>query len=337
MACNNEMKSKGKEKSLNIASDNKDYNSILTKLAQYANIADALAHVEKSAKYVVQIPLKYKEAFEAGDVILNQNSKTGVVWPTLYKKLENGKRQFVDNLPIKEEELISGNPFERTAISYHNLYMQQQINDLAETMHQTYIKVERIEQGQMDDRIGLLMAGRDQIVLSMNLPPDERLRAIELGRSQMLTAQKQLLQTLKRRVENFVPIPEKRIDRFLLELKHSGSLKQKDKEFEEIQEYYDLYLQATHMVASSYAICGQTDSAEQVFDIAMQDLGEIDFESLKSLRYIHKENPDMLYYHATEYVEAERDVCLENAHDYEIMNIEVCGYKLLEVFENDRT
>ena len=35
---------------------------------------------------------------------------------------ENGKRKFVDNLPIKPEEIIHGNPFESIAVSYHNIY-----------------------------------------------------------------------------------------------------------------------------------------------------------------------------------------------------------------------
>ena len=49
------------------------------------------------------------------------------------------------------------NPFQGIAQSYHNIYLQQQINELAEIMNQTYRVVERIEQGQKDDRIGLLL------------------------------------------------------------------------------------------------------------------------------------------------------------------------------------
>ena len=104
-----------------------DINGMLAKLMQYANMADALSHVERTLEYVVQIPIKHREAFDAGEVFLNQNTKTGVMWPTLYETLENGKRKFVDNLPIKQEEIIRGNPFESMAVSYHNLYMQQQM------------------------------------------------------------------------------------------------------------------------------------------------------------------------------------------------------------------
>lgn len=243
-------------------------------MMQYANISDALAHVEKSLEYVVQIPLKYQDAFQTGEVFINQNSKTGVMWLTLYKSLESGKRQFVGNLPIKPKETIRGNPFENIAVSYHNLYMQQQINEIAEIMNRTYRAVERIEQGQMDDRIGLLQAGRKQILYAMKLNGEKRTADIENGRSKMIEAQEQLLQTFKRRVNNFEAIPESGWARVGIVLLDAGALRQKDKEFSEIQEYYALYLQATQMVASSYAICGQIEDAKDYDIISIQVSGE---------------------------------------------------------------
>ena len=310
--------------------------SILAHLMQYANIGDALSHVEKRIEYLVQIPLKHKEAFEAGELIINENSRTGVMWPTLYKEMENGKRQFVDNLPIKREEIVQGNPFQSIAQSYHNLYMQQQINELAEIMNRTYRVVERIEQGQKDDRIGLLLAGRDQILLSLNLAETDRDRAIHLGRSQIIEAQKQLLQTFKRRVSDFEPIPDSAWGRFFLELKHSGTLRERDKEFGEIQDYYSLYLQATHLLAASYAICGNVKEAEKVFEIAEQDMADVCFESLKTLRYIHKKNSNMFYYHAVDFVSAEKAVCLEKAKDYDFIAFKVSGEKLLEAYNHGK-
>lgn len=205
--------------------------SFLVTLMQYANVTDALAHVEKTVEYVVQIPLKHKEAFEAKELFLNQNSKTGVMWPTLYKYLDNGKRQFVDNMPIKQEEIFRGNPFETVASSYHNLYIQNKINDLSELMNRTYYVVERIEKGQTDDRIGHLIAGRNQIVYALNPDYEDRNIAIENGRSNLLIAQGQLFQTLKRRVEGFEAVPQSSVNRFVNELKHSGYLREKDQDF----------------------------------------------------------------------------------------------------------
>ena len=313
-----------------------DINGMLAKLMQYANMADALSHVERTLEYVVQIPIKHRKAFDEGEVFLNQNTKTGVMWPTLYETLENGKRKFVDNLPIKQEEIIHRNPFESMAVSYHNLYMQQQIAQLADALQETYQAVRRIEQGQMDDRIGILMAGRDQIRFSLNAPPEERIAAMAQGRGNLLVAQKQLFQTFKSRVSGFEPLPAGSFSRFWMELTHSGAHRRRYQEFSEIQKYYALYLQATQMVAAAYAICGQMDAAEQVFLEAEQEMQEIDFGALQTLRYIHKKNTEMFYYHAADYIATEREICLEDAQAYDAISLQVSGEKLLEVFENGR-
>lgn len=317
--------------------DGFDINGMLSKLMQYVNMTDALSHVERTLEYVVQIPIKHREAFDAGEVFLNQNTKTGVMWPTLYETLENGKRKFVDNLPIKQEEIIHGNPFESIAVNYHNLYMQQQIAELADTLKKTYQAVRRIEQGQMDDRIGLLMAGRDQIRFSINALPEEQVAAMAQGRGNLLVAQKQLLQTFRSRVNAFDPLPESRFSRFWMELKHTGALRRRDQDFSEIQKYYALYLQATQMVATSYAICGQRDAAEQVFLEAEQEMEKIDFRALQTLHYIDKKDTDMFYYHAVDYITIEREICLEDAQKYDAINLQVSGEKILEVFERGKS
>lgn len=327
-----------KKKVLNVTPETKeiDINGLLAQLFQYMNIEDILSHIENHIEYVVQIPLKHKEAFDVGELFINENSKTGVMWPALYKILDNGKRQFVGNLPIKQEEVFHGNTFQGIAQSYHNIYLQQQINELAEIMNQTYRKVECIEQGQKDDRIGLLLAGRDQIILSLDFEVEARKMAIHLGRNQILTAQKQILQTFKRKVMLFEPIPVNGIKRLGMELKHSGTLRQRDKDFGDIQEYYSLYLQATQMLAASYAICGQIEQAEKVYQIAEQDMSEIDFEAVKTLRYIHKESKLMLYDYAVDYVTAEKRRYMDDVKEYDYITFQVRGEKIMEVFKNGR-
>ena len=321
---------------VNVETTGIDYNSLLANIVQCVNVGDILTHVEKGVEYVVQIPTKFRDEINAGELMLNENSTTGVIWPSLYKELDNGKRQIVGNLPIKKKEVLTGGTFQGIAQSYHNIYLQQQMSQLAEIMNKTYRVVERIELGQKDDRIGILLAGREQILLALKMPKKDRDIQIMLGRNQISTAQKQIYQTLKTRVNSFEAIPESPWRRVGMELWHSGALREKDREFEIIQEYYALYLEATQMLAASYAICGLVDQAEQVYEIAEQDMSLIDFDSVKTLSYIHKKNDDMLYYHAVDYVTAEKEVCMYDAEEYDSIEVRVKGEKLMEVFENGR-
>lgn len=127
-------------------------------------------------EYVVQIPAKYQEAFEAGEVFINKNKTTGVEWPTLMRKAENGQYRFVDDLPIKQQEMIKGNPFQNICNSYHNIVIQQQLAEISQAVAETYQTVKMIEQGQQDDRIALIDAGREQILLAMTLQDENENR-----------------------------------------------------------------------------------------------------------------------------------------------------------------
>ena len=313
-----------------------DVKGMLAQLVQYANIGQVVAKIEKGAEYIVQIPLKYKKAFDAGELLMNENMKTGVTWPTLYKKLETGKREFVDNLPVKKELRVQGNPFESIAQGYQNMYLQQQITELAEIMGRTLQIVERIEKGQKDDRVGLMKGAKDEILFALNLRPEERIQAIGNARSKLHTAQGQIFEALKTRVDEFKAIPESAWKRFWIEVMHEGTFESWDKDFREIQSYYSLYLESTQLLADSYAVCGYTMLAENVYEKAEEAMGTISFDAMKTLRYIHKKNSDMLYYHPVEYVTADKEACLEAAKDYDFLALKVSGAKLLEAFNDGK-
>ena len=109
-----------------------DIDDLLDNLLQYVEIADELKHIEKQEEYVVQIPLDFQKDFADGVLRLNENTKTGTLWPTLYKTLDNGKRQIVANLPIKKQETIWGNQIENivkniTTCKYSSSYMNWRI------------------------------------------------------------------------------------------------------------------------------------------------------------------------------------------------------------------
>lgn len=314
-----------------------NYKAILGQVLQIVNMSDILAKIELGTQYVVQIPTELQEAYNAGDLFMMQNHKTGKMWPSLMKIGENGKNQIVSPLPIAEQEIIQGNPVQDLAISYHNMLMQQQIARLTNMVEDTYHLVERIEHGQMDDRVGLLEAGNNGLLLAMSMPKgQEQTMQINSSRQNVLVAQSQIGKTLKRRVEEFIPIPKSKFKQFVKELGRSGYLSSKDREIDEIQEYYDLYLQATKLIAASYVITGDLQTAENSFRIGEQFIQTIDFSKVKSIEYSHKELRDMFYATPVEYIATEKQEYLEEAKDYDYVSIEVCGKKLLEMIENGR-
>lgn len=316
---------------------NADVKGYLVQLMQYANIAQVVTHIEKGVEYIVQIPLEHKKAFQAGELLMNESKKTGINWPTLVKELENGKREIVANLPVKEELRVQGNPFESIAQGYQNIYLQQQITELTEIMTRTLKVVEQIEKGQKDDRVGLMKGAKSGILLALKLPHEERQMAIVQARAQLHEAQGQILETLRTKICAFRKIPESAWKRFWIEVAHSGTHEGWGKDFREIQSYYSLYLQATQLLADSYAICGHTLEVERVYELAEEELSSISFDAMKTLRYIQKErNGDMFYYHPVEYITADKEACLEAAKDYDYIALKVSGEKMLEAFNDGK-
>lgn len=316
-----------------------DLKGILVRLSQYADIGHTLTHIEKMKQYVVQVPLKYQKPFDDGVYFLNHNKKTGVMWPSLMEVKDSGRWNFVDNLPIVEQKLVRGNPMHEISMNFYNLALQEQMASISEAVERTYKVVERIEHGQMDDRIALLYSGREQIETAMILnDPEEKKRAISLGRKSLIDAKYQLGMTLKRRIEEFEPIPDRRLAQCWLAFWKKGIFDRRDNEFQEMQDYYALYLEATKLLAVSYVVTGEIEAANKAFSDSAEFMNTISFGNAKTIQYIHEteEIQDRFVYHPVDYIEAEQEDADEYAKEYDYMIIEATGEELMEVLESDK-
>ncbi len=67
-------------------------------------------------------------------------------------------------------------------------------------------------------------------------------------------AQNQIAETFKRMDTEFEALPKSAIGQFFRELIKTGYLDEKDNEYNEIQEYFSLYIQSTRMLAGAYIV-----------------------------------------------------------------------------------
>lgn len=316
-----------------------EFKGTLAQILEYINIGHALAHIEKAKQYIVQIPLEYQKAFNEGVYFINQNKTTGVHWPQLMEIKPNGRYSFVDSLPIVEQGLIKGNPLRDISMNFYNIALQQQIAAIADAVERTYKLVERIEHGQMDDRIAGLYSGREQIKLALMLKdPVEKKRAIALGRQSLIDAKYKLGITLKRRIEEFKPLPDGWWAQRWLVFRHKDILNRRDDEVQEIQDYYELFLEATKLIAFSYIQIDEKDTATRAFVDSIDFMKTINFENLHTIRFIHKKNyiQEMFMYHPVAYIEAEQQQAEEDGKEYDYMLVEVSGEELLEVLKDGK-
>lgn len=331
-------KPKGKILRIRKGQEGIDFKGILVRLSQYVNIGHSLTHIEKLKQYVVQIPLQYQKALDEGTYFINQNQTTGVMWPSLMEVKENGRWGFVDNLPIAEQELIRGNPMRDISMNFYQLALQEQIASIANAVERTYKAVERIEQGQMDDRIALLYSGQEQIQTAVTTfnDLDSMKQEVALGRKNVITAKYQLGMTLKRQIEEFEPIPEGWFKQWRLAFLHKGIFDQRDDDFQKVQDYYELYLEATKLLAASYVVTGEMEAAKKAYMNSIDFMKSISFDTIRTIQFIHKPSEicDRFIYHPVTYIEAEQDDAREETREYDYMMIEATGEDLLEVLSD---
>lgn len=307
----------------------------LNKVMQYFDVAETLRSVKASAEYVVQIPAQFQERYEAGEYFMMENMKNGNMWPNLMEIAEDGRNHIVTPLQVKKRGFIQGNPVQEIARSYQNLYMQQQLQQMSLLMEKALSKLEQIAKGQERDRTALLESGREQIYLALHgKDGSEKQHAIQLGRQSLSDGKYQILGALRQDIEDFRPIPKQYLVRQAILWVNKNYLNDKDDQFEKIEENYKLFLQATKMQAASYLLEGDEDTANRVFEMSLKELNKIDFQSLATIRYSHKDRFEGFFDYMTETLQLEKQSCFDVAKQKECLLISMSGEELLEVIEN---
>lgn len=319
----------------------RDYKKMLAAAVQLFSAADIIGKIQKGAEFIVQVPAQYQGDFQAGAIEMMHGSESGKTWATLVRKLTNGKQEIVCNCPITEQMRLQGSPVQNLSGIYQNLYMQQKLAELSEQVQEVYDAVIRIAQGQMDDRIGKLLSGRDDVQRAMQNPSGAaRERELELARSKISEAQHQIGQTFKSHIEDFKPIPENKLARRFREILSptTSYMKKCDQEFKKLQEYFEFYLRATQLLAWSYAVICDTDRAKIVFEQSGSFLNTINFRNVRTLDYIYprKSMDDAFYHQPVPYLKAEETACMDEARPYEFVQITVSAEELEEVLTDGK-
>ena len=215
--------------------------------------------------------------------------------------------------------------------------MQQQLAKLTELVQDTYEAVKRIEQGQTDDRVGKLRAGKEGMEQAI-LIEDPVQRKIAVGNAQqlLLEARGQIGETLKSKVQAFPAIPKSQVAQFFARLSSGSYFSGKDAAFDAIQEYFQLYLWATKLLADSYYYIGETRAAEKAYKDAIAFVRSLDFTNVKTLQYIHPKEDlsDTVCELAVPYVLTEQAKSVELAKPYDTVELLLTGDEIKEAFEN---
>ena len=313
-----------------------DFRKTLGDIIRCLDTVNVINNVKRGMEYIVQVPAEYQAGLEMGKYTV-LSGKDGRQWATLYEVLPNNKHSFVCNMPIKQETLIQGNPMHDISMNMQMMTMQQQLAKLIEMVQNVYDTVVRIERGQTDDRIGRLVAGKKGIEQAISIE-DEGQRKIAFGNAQQLLLESwgQIGETLKTKVRAFPAIPKSQLKQFMLRLASRRYFTGQDDAFDAIQEYFQLYLMATRLLADSYYFIHEEKAAEKTYQDAIDLIGSLDFTKVKTLQNIHphEDFSDTVCEMAESYVLAEQEKSVELAKPYDTVELLINGDDIVEVLKS---
>lgn len=308
---------------------------ILNEIIKGLDIADIISKIEKNKEYVVRVPYKFKKAYEQGKVFVMQNKDTGALRPMLAKWNKNGKYEIVSHMEMIEKNVVScENAVQDIVSRWQYMALQQQISKISEVLEQAHEVVRRIEQGQHNDRIGLINAGRDQIMIAVSNSENIDMDELKNGRNNLYLGCAQIFETLCTMANDFPEIHEKRIMRIYKLYKDPNYYCKIDALYELIEDCYYYYLEGIKMLAASYAICGEFDKVDLVFEKSKNKVSQIDFAKVEKIAFIHPNETDWISSNAVTYLESEKEILLEDIKEYDMISLKVNGDVLLEAFNN---
>lgn len=312
--------------------------SVLGSILAGLDLQDVASQIKKGTRYVVQIPQEYRKGLSSGRYTFLQNKNTGKTWATICEKLPNGQTKIVSNCPIKAENFFKAGQFQNLLNSLSTLMIQQQLSSMSKRLEEVYEMVARIEKGQWTDRVGKIIAGKDQICSALRAKDAEmRKYEIAIGRNSLYEGRDQIGEALKEMVKDFAPLPENGIARSVTAAFQSGRHNYLDKQddlYQIMADYCETYILATNLIAESYVMCGEEESAEEAFGSCEDFFRKMDFSKVRTILTIHSElsESDLFYHNLLEEISWDRKACL-NADAYVLVD----GEKLLAAHDCAQT
>ena len=137
---------------------------------------------------------------DKGEWILKIKKDSTGFLPTLYDKSGNFAKQL--SLENKEIELGKTTEINNVGNSLSNLYLQQQMSEIIGQLEVLNSTIQRVERGQLDDRIGMYLSAKQQFLEALNIG-NENLKQLTLANAVKSAndARFQLMQTVSSNIK----------------------------------------------------------------------------------------------------------------------------------------
>lgn len=316
-------------------------NGIIGEIVQSAQVVRNMAAVvSPESVYVLNIPKDIKKGLDSGEYWFTKKVDTGEMLTSVSRE-KDGRKQFFKNLTADERSLVDESALQNLSDGIYNIAIQQQMAAIAEELENIHEAVGRIESGQKDDRFGEITGAEYNLRLALSASDRDRQISLTTAAIQTLSiGAGKIEKTLSRKVGDFEPIPEKDRSIYWKMIKSPQNYKdKKDREFDEVQDYFDFYEKAQQLLAVASLMIDEPEAMLEVFKSFEEYLGSLDLTNLKTIRNLYPELDlsEEWFERPRLHVASIKELYLEFADkQYDYISFEVSGAQLLEAVNDDK-
>lgn len=291
--------------------------------------------IDPDKLYIAKFPKDVLDKINNGQFDI-MKTKSGDLLSTIIDKTAPANKNIVHQLRLEEIDPSFSQKVQNLSTNVANIAIHIQLAEVSEMLSEIQALSEDIKRGQVIDRIGLVISGKNQLEQAMQISDGSpRREQLILGAiSSLNNGRSQLDLYFREEMKNTISIPS---NKFLLTLKCISDGKFYDRvenTFNGLQESFQAYIYATNLLATAYERMGNIEVLPKVFEPVKTLIENYAASMIPMSRLVLEGNIDVekcWYAHPHDYIEVienyTRQALLD---DVDYISVEIAGQELLE-------
>jgi len=294
---------------------------------------DISKSISPDKKYAIKISKDVINRIKSGEYAIRKDKKGELLAEII--DITKPKKSLVHILRMEEIGIDKNEILEKLGNNVSHLAQKQQLDDMNQLLLSIQTTVSEVKRGQMTDRIGLVLSGRNLFEQALQLEDTDpnKFNLVRGSIEQMNHGKAQLELALK---DEFTKVPE--IPRSKIKLTYKALINKNyfhnfETQFYTIEDGMYAYFEATRLLAIAYTFIGSKEAIQKLTDPTIQlislgyekmvKLSEIVLQNGRTEKYWF-ENPQLII------DEIKRSSQLILPEDVDNVSIEVTGKELIE-------
>lgn len=287
--------------------------------------------VESGKEYRVKFPKWITEGLEAGVYAIREDKNGNSIAQII--DVTKPKKPLVYNLRI--DEFIAKNPDRAKQIrnGISDMYIRHQLNDISQTLLSIQSSVSSVQRGLLTDRIALVVSGREQLEIALQLNETNPLKLdLVKGAIAFLSEGKAKLRgSLIDEFRSVTEIPKRQWRIAFNSLRYDNYHSKIINQYSSLQEGMYAYFEASRLLTISYTILDKTLDLKQIVESTV-DLIQIGSPKMINLARLGESDRSKSYWYNDSDKIIQRlnnSSKLQLPEDIDFVSIDVSGDELM--------